>query len=154
MSLKDRPKYTFFFSFRADLCFSSGVLLLLPLSSLSLPSLFPLSSSVSSYVYNMRSAISSTLSEYVSNEERDAYNATLKAEEDWLYTDEGYDGDKKTFVRRFTTLREGGAMFEMRQAEHLGREECIASLKKSITKYSDIVRNVNTKDVEKVSVNW
>ena len=43
-------------------------------------------------------------------------------------------------------------MFEMRQAEHLGREECIASLKKSITKYSDIVRNVNTKDVEKVSV--
>jgi len=100
----------------------------------------------------MRSAISSTLTDYVSNAERDEYNATLKAEEDWLYTDEGYDGDKKTFVRRFTTLREGGSKFELRQAEHLGRDECITSIKKSITKYSDIVNNVNTKDVEKVSV--
>merc|ERR1711865_139984 len=58
-------------------------------------------------------------------------------------------GDKKTFVRRFTTWGEGGSKFELRQAEHLGRDECITSIKKSITKYSDIVNNVNTKDVEK-----
>ena len=46
------------------------------------------------YVYNMRDAISSTLTEYVGDEEKESFLALLSAEENWLYTDEGYDGDK------------------------------------------------------------
>ena len=66
------------------------------------------------YVYSMRDAISSTLSEYVADEEKTAFAALLSSEEEWLYTDEGYDGDKKTFVRRLSTLQEQGLVFESR----------------------------------------
>ena len=77
--------------------------------------------------------------------------ALFASEEKWLYTDEGYDGDKKTFVKRLNALKETAAPFESRKAEHLGRESCIESLKKTINKYNDIGKNVNTKDEEKYS---
>jgi hypothetical protein len=53
----------------------------------------------------MRDAVNSTLTEYVGDEEKESFLALLSAEESWLYTDEGYDGDKKTFVRRLSTLQ-------------------------------------------------
>merc|ERR1712166_1556122 len=50
-------------------------------------------------------------------------------------------GDKKTFVKRLNALKETTAPFESR----------IESLKKTINKYNDIGKNVNTKDEEKYS---
>ena len=51
------------------------------------------------------------------------------------YTDEGYDGDKKTFVRRLSTLQETGAKFETRKKEHLARDGEVAKTKATIMKY-------------------
>ena len=56
---------------------------------------------------------------------------------------------QKTFVRRLSTLQETGMKFETRKKEHLARDGEIAKTKATITKYRDIVNNVNTKDVEK-----
>ena len=104
-------------------------------------------------MYNMRDAISSTvLSEYVHEEnEKDLILSVLKTEEDWLYTDEGYDGMKKTFNKRLNDLKEKTNVFEKRKVEHLGRDDSISSIRKSIHKYKDIANNVNTKDEEKYS---
>ena len=87
------------------------------------------------YVYNMRDAVNSTLTEYVGDEEKESFLALLSAEESWLYTDEGYDGDKKTFVRRLSTLQETGATFETRKKEHLARDGEVAKTKTTIMKY-------------------
>jgi len=101
------------------------------------------------YVYSMRDAIGMALKEYVSEEESTSYGALLAAEEEWLYTDEGYDGVKKTFLERLAKLQEGGNKFKQREVEFNGRDASIAKLVATIKKYKDIVTNANTADTEK-----
>lgn len=86
------------------------------------------------YVYSMRDAIGMALKEYVSEEESTSYGALLAAEEEWLYTDEGYDGVKKTFLERLAKLQDGGKKFKQREVESNGRDASIAKLVSTIKK--------------------
>ena len=86
------------------------------------------------YVYSMRDAIGMALKEFVSEEESASYGALLAAEEEWLYTDEGYDGVKKTFLERLAKLQDGGNKFKQREAEFNGRDASIAKLVATIKK--------------------
>jgi len=101
------------------------------------------------YVYSMRDAIGMALKEYVTEEESTSFGALLAAEEEWLYTDEGYDGVKKTFVERLSKLQEVGGKFQRRETELNGREAAVQKLVSTMKKYKDIVTNANTADIEK-----
>jgi len=101
------------------------------------------------FVYSMRDAIGMALKDYVSEEESTSFGALLAAEEEWLYTDEGYDGVKKTFLERLGKLQDVGNKFKQREVEFNGREASIAKLVATIKKYKDIVTNANTADTEK-----
>ena len=54
---------------------------------------------VEEYVYNMRDKISSSLQEFITEEDRTKFLEQLDATEEWLY-DEGEDQPKKVYVTR------------------------------------------------------
>ena len=86
------------------------------------------------FVYSMRDAIGMSLKEYVSEDESAAFGALLAAEEEWLYTDEGYDSVKKVFVERLSKLQGEGNKFKNRQVEFEGRDNYVSKLASTIKK--------------------
>ncbi len=101
------------------------------------------------FVYSTRDMLDIALADYVSEEEKASMKGDLQSEEDWLYSDEGYDADKKTFVARLSALQKKGSVFTTREAEANGREAACKQLTDTIRKYRDIVDSVNTKDQER-----
>ena len=101
------------------------------------------------FVYSTRDALDIALADYASEEEKASMKGDLQSEEDWLYSDEGYDADKKTFVARLSALQKKGSVFTNRQAEANGRDAACKQLTDTIRKYRDIVDGVNTKDQER-----
>ena len=80
------------------------------------------------YVYNMRDRINNMYKAFILNDVREDFLRQLDENENWLYTDEGYDAPRDAFVARLTTLKAIGDPVVNRYTENEKRPEMINSL--------------------------
>lgn len=95
-----------------------------------------------SYVLEMRNRLSDELSAFIKDKEREAFNNTLSATEDWLYN-EGYEAQKSEYKKRLAELKAIGDPVITRKTEEENREAFVGALKSSIGHYSNWSTNVN-----------
>ena len=93
---------------------------------------------VEEYVYNMRDKIEYSLSEFISDKDKDEFKAILNSTEDWLYED-GEDQPKKVYVERLTDLQKYGSPMVKRQNEFEERPRAFDELGSRIVHYEKIV---------------
>lgn len=93
--------------------------------------------SVEEYVYNMRDKLYS-LAEFVSEEDKAAFNQLLSATEDWLY-DEGEDQSKKVYVERLALLKKSGDPIVTREQESVEIPRAFNELGAMVVHYEKVL---------------
>jgi len=90
-----------------------------------------------SYVYSMRDTLDQEeYTEYMNEQFKATLLEQLEATEEWLYTEEGFDSEKKIFAKRLTALNKEGTSLQMRKDEWEGRVEVVADLRVQIAVYT------------------
>lgn len=98
-----------------------------------------------SYCYKMRDAMDTDLKEYVNDADKEAFKGKLQAMDDWIYSDEGFEANKKTFVEKMAELRETGDKIEARSAEAAERPAAAAELLGLVERYKAIGSSTDEK---------
>merc|ERR1711976_851431 len=83
------------------------------------------------YIYHMRDQISDKLSEYIKEEDKEAFSSKLTSFEDWLY-DEGEDVAKSVYADKLGQLTATGTAVQNRYVEAESRVPEIAKLQEKI----------------------
>ena len=86
-------------------------------------------------IYRLRDELSSRLSTYIAEKDKEELSAKLTALEDWLY-DEGFDADKATYEGKRKDLEGHFAGGESRCKEAESRPEAYATLEAAIALYA------------------
>ncbi|EGG20505.1 heat shock protein Hsp70 family protein [Cavenderia fasciculata] len=89
-----------------------------------------------SYIYEMRSRLSSSLAEYATKEESTKLLALLQEAEDWLYGD-GEDTLKSVYVAKLEELTKIGNPIAKRRQDNEEYPEAVRSLKDTIAHYRE-----------------
>lgn len=97
-----------------------------------------------SYVLEMQSNISDSLSEFIQSDAASKFNSEMLNMEDWLY-DEGADAMKSEYKKKLAELKKTGDPVEQRAAQHKTRPERIASLKSQIGHWSKLAASTEEK---------
>lgn len=85
-----------------------------------------------SYVFTMRDKLVGPLKDFSTNSEKSQLQNLLQKMEDWLYSDEGYDGTKTVYVKKLNECKELGNQIEYRQDEEAKRGQACEAMKKQI----------------------
>ncbi|KAJ3782733.1 heat shock protein 70 family [Lentinula aff. detonsa] len=115
------------------------------------------------YIYDTRSKLDDRYAPFVQQPEKEALLALLAEQEDWLYTEEGEDATKSTYVSRLDACKALGDPIYNRWRESEDRQRSIASLRETLNtymaqatsseeKYSHIDEKDKQSVVEKVAV--
>lgn len=80
------------------------------------------------YVYNMRDRVNNMYKAFILNDVRENFLQQLDENENWLYTDEGYDAPREAFVQRLTSLKVIGEPVVRRYQENEKRPEMVNTL--------------------------
>ncbi|KAM7471738.1 hypothetical protein LguiA_009921 [Lonicera macranthoides] len=91
---------------------------------------------VEAYVYDMRNKLHDKYQEFVTDSEREDFNATLQEVEDWLYED-GEDETKGVYIAKLEELKKRGDPIEERYKDHSERGSVIDQLVYCINSYRD-----------------
>jgi len=95
------------------------------------------------YVYAMRDSIGS-LSEYITPEEKAAFEKVLEDTSNWLYED-GFDATKSVYINKLADIRKTGDIAERRKIEWTGRPQSIADMKRVIEDHVKILNSTDEK---------
>ncbi|KAJ3871804.1 heat shock protein 70 family [Lentinula edodes] len=87
------------------------------------------------YIYDTRSKLDDRYAPFVQQPEKDALLALLTEQEDWLYTEEGEDATKSTYVQRLDACKALGDPIYNRWRESEDRQRSIASLRETLNTY-------------------
>lgn len=87
------------------------------------------------FLYDMRSKITGSLSEFITPAAADAFSAQLLEVDDWLMTDEGCSAKKSEYVRRLADLKAVVDPVIRRQQEKSNRDQYVSALQQALTKY-------------------
>ncbi|KIK69477.1 hypothetical protein GYMLUDRAFT_53862 [Collybiopsis luxurians FD-317 M1] len=115
------------------------------------------------YIYDMRSKLDDRYAAYVQPSEKSALLALLSEQEDWLYTEEGEEATKSTYISRLDACKALGDPIHTRWREHEERPRAISALRETLDTYmsqatssDDKYAHIDEKDkqsvVEKVAV--
>ncbi|KAF5373364.1 hypothetical protein D9757_009742 [Collybiopsis confluens] len=115
------------------------------------------------YIYDTRSKLDDRYAAFVQPSEKSALLTILSEQEDWLYTEEGEEATKSTYVARLDTCKVIGDPIQTRWREHEERPRAIAALRETLNTYmsqatsaDDKYSHIDDKDkqnvVEKVAV--
>jgi heat shock protein 4 len=90
-----------------------------------------------SYVYEMRGRVesSSDLGPYGKDAEKTRFLEALMVEDDWLASDEGFEGTKSQYKGKLEALNKMGGCFISRKFEHEQRSSSVDIVKKMIKHY-------------------
>lgn len=109
------------------------------------------------YVYDTRSKLESTWSEYATEEDKAAFLKKLNEMEDWLYSEEGDEASKGVYVEKLNGLKAMGDPIRHRFLEHEERprtekqlREYINSVLVSATAGDDRYAHISKEDLDKV----
>ena len=94
---------------------------------------------VEEYVYSMRDKLYE-LEDYITEQDRTAFNEQLSKTEDWLY-DEGEDQPKKVYVERLVALRKVGDPVVEREKEFRERPVAFEELGRTIVHFEKILES-------------
>jgi len=110
-----------------------------------------------SSIYSYRDELSTKLSDFVSDSDKEKLGAMLTEYEDWLY-DEGFDAEKSVYTAKLKQAQQEFAPACSRESEAANRPEALAELQKQITRFaafaSDISEeyaHIKAEDKEKVA---
>ena len=98
-----------------------------------------------SYIYDMRNQISDRLKEFISTEDRSAFDTKLQESEDWLYTDAGFDSTKSVYTAQLKELSEMGKPLEFRLQESTERPAAQAELLALVEEYKTLANTTEKK---------
>jgi heat shock protein 4 len=89
-----------------------------------------------SYIYDMRDKIisDSQLGPYITEDEKEKFNAKQEEVENWLYED-GFDATKSVYAEKLAELKALGGPSQLRASEAVARPNAVASIQKNIEKY-------------------
>ncbi|KAJ3981927.1 Hsp70 protein-domain-containing protein [Lentinula detonsa] len=115
------------------------------------------------YIYDTHSKLADRYAPFIQQSEKEALLALLAEQEDWLYTEEGEDATKSTYVSCLYACKALGDPIYNRWRELEDRQRSIASLRETLNTYmaqatssEDIYSHMDEKDrqsvVEKVAV--
>lgn len=88
-------------------------------------------------MYSMREKLYN-LTEFVSEEDKSAFNELLTQTEDWLY-DEGENQAKKVYVERLNLLKKSGDPILMRQLESVELPKAFNELGGMVVHYEKVI---------------
>lgn len=89
-----------------------------------------------SYIYDMRDKIisDSQLGTYITEDEKNKFNAKQEQIENWLYED-GFDATKSVYAEKLAELKALGGPSQFRASEANARPNAVAGVQKNIEKY-------------------
>lgn len=87
------------------------------------------------YVYDTRGKVDERYAQFIKSEEKTPLVAALKEAEDWLYSEEGEDALKSTYVARLDALKAIGDPITLRWRENEDRPAAIAQLRQTLNNY-------------------
>lgn len=88
-----------------------------------------------SYIFNMRDKVNGSLEAFSTDAERRQLSSMLESAENWLYSDEGYEGTKATYAKKLDELTSLGGRIERRQWEAENRPAEQAKLEEMMQQY-------------------
>uniref|UniRef100_A0A7S1XLS6 Uncharacterized protein n=1 Tax=Phaeomonas parva TaxID=124430 RepID=A0A7S1XLS6_9STRA len=97
------------------------------------------------YIYAKRDAIIDDLKDFITSEEKEVFGKALTDMEDWLYSDEGYEGTKDTFLGKLNALKAYGDPVEARVYEANYREAAADELKVLADSYVSVANSSDAK---------
>lgn len=114
------------------------------------------------YIYDQRGKLDERHKVFVQPEEKSKFLELLAQAEDWLYSEEGEDATKSTYVAKLEELQKVGNPIGYRWSEHEGRPKAAAALRESLSfyeqavlggdeKYAHVTDEDKTKVIEKVA---
>lgn len=89
------------------------------------------------YIYDMRDKLDTSLSSYAQPEEKEKLSTMLRESEDWLYSDEGEEATKSTYVQKLDSLKSIGTAIVTRYREADERPAAIKKMRESLSKFQD-----------------
>merc|ERR1719152_647871 len=92
-----------------------------------------------SSVYSFRDKLSTSLSAYITEADKESYSSMLTAMEDWLY-DEGMDTDKNTYIAKLKELTDKFAGPTLRASEAENRPSAISKLEETISRFEGFIK--------------
>ncbi|KAJ4488965.1 Hsp70 protein-domain-containing protein [Lentinula edodes] len=87
------------------------------------------------YIYDTRPKLDDRYAPFVQQPKKDALLALLTEQEDWLYTEEGEDATKSTYVQRLDACKALGDSIYNCWRESEDRQRSIASLRETLNTY-------------------
>ena len=93
---------------------------------------------VEEYVYNTRDKLDTSLGDFITEGDKETFQAILNSTEDWLYED-GEDQPKKVYVERLEELQKLGNPVVRRQDEFENRQKTFDELGGKIIHYEKIL---------------
>jgi len=110
-----------------------------------------------SSVYSFRDALSTSLSNFLSESDKEKLGAMLTSTEDWLY-DDGFDAEKSVYQAKLKEVQDAFAPASSRAREAENRPDALAELQKQISRFtafatdtSEEYAHIKAEDKEKVA---
>jgi len=99
------------------------------------------------YVLEMRGRVEETedLSNYATDDEKTHFFGLLEAEDDWLMSDEGYEGNKSQYKSKLAALMKFGSPIIARQFEHQQRQSSVDTVRKMVHHYQQFAETKEEK---------
>eukprot|EP01029_Cantina_marsupialis_P005209 TRINITY_DN1561_c0_g2_i1.p1 TRINITY_DN1561_c0_g2~~TRINITY_DN1561_c0_g2_i1.p1 ORF type:complete len:942 (-),score=373.42 TRINITY_DN1561_c0_g2_i1:274-2820(-) len=100
-----------------------------------------------SYIYDMRDKTSDygILKDFCTETEKEKFSKLLNEMEDWLYSDEGFNGSKKEFVAQLDKLQGYGNPIVFRASEVNGRDSAVRMFNNVIQIYQGVAGSMDKK---------
>jgi heat shock 70kDa protein 4 len=87
------------------------------------------------FIYDQRSKLDDRHKAYVQANEKEAFLKELSAAEEWLYSEEGEDATKSTYVQRLDALQKLGNPIIERYQENDARPRAASQLREALNTY-------------------
>jgi len=98
-----------------------------------------------SYIYDMRNQLCDQLKDFISSEDKQAFESQLQDSEDWLYSDEGFESSKSIYISKLKALADLGKPIKFRLSESTNRPAAQAELLALTEEYKRLANNTDEK---------
>jgi len=110
-----------------------------------------------SSIYSFRDQLSTKLSDFLSDSDKEKLGAMLTTMEDWLY-DDGFDAEKSVYQQKLKEVKDAFGPASQRCEEASSRPDALAELQKQISRFaafasdsSEEYAHIKAEDKEKVA---
>ncbi len=97
------------------------------------------------YIYEMRDRLVGDLAQFVHEREKEPFEQKLNEVQDWLYTEEGEEATKSTYVAKQLELEKIGGAIVHRFRENDARPRAAQALRSSVEQFVQFVKSADAK---------